>query len=113
MNDAPASSSDAPRRRPCSIATPAGWVVRAAVVAGLLGVMHLLGWREHTNVLSGTMGLSSRADYLPAIAGGLYLLGWFAAVIFVPIALIGAGVFALLLRCTKQACGAADCITRS
>jgi len=91
------------RRRRFSTLSPAGWVVRAIVLLGLFTVMHLLGWREYTNVLSGTMGLTTWTDYLRAAAGGLYLLGWLAATVVVPILIIGAVIFAALLRWTRRA----------
>ncbi len=85
------------KRRRFGLLSPAGWLIRAVVLLVLFAAMHLLGWREHTNVFSGTLGLNSTADYLRAIAGGLYVIAWFATVVVAPILLIAAGVFALLL----------------
>lgn len=75
-----------------------GWLWVGLGLPALLGVAllcaHLLGWREHTSILSGTFPGSREA-----VAQGLtYVLAWFAFVVLAPIAALSAGVYVLLSR---------------
>ena len=76
--------------------TPWGFVTIAAVLAIGYLVVHLLGWREYAGFLSGT--LPSGGSEFRVVLGLLYVVAYFGFVLAMPILLIAAGVFALLLR---------------
>ena len=71
------------------------WMIPCAL---FLIAIHLLcsflGWRENTNILSGTGEVSS--DY--AMKGGMYVLSYIAGVVLAPILLIATLLQLLLSR---------------
>ena len=69
-------------------------LVTPAFLVGLFLVMHLLGARDHTSVLSGTMP----TDGGSALGGVIYLLTWFGAVLVAPILALQAPIYQLLER---------------
>jgi hypothetical protein len=71
---------------------PRGWLVRAAVIVLAWLLMHLLGWREDTRIISGTSLPNDFAGALGVFRGVAYLLAYFAAVVVAPILVIGAGI---------------------
>jgi hypothetical protein len=72
--------------------TPRGWIVRAAVIVLAWLLMHLLGWRDDTRIISGTSLPNDFAGVLGAFRGVAYLLAYFAAVVVAPTLVIGAGI---------------------
>lgn len=74
----------------------ATWMRSAVLFIAVLGLLHLLGWRENTAVISGTtVGASF---YGSALRGVLYGISWFAAVIVSPILILAMGIDAILRR---------------
>jgi len=69
---------------------PRTWLIGAALIAVVYVIEHLLGWRDYTSILSGTLPAAGAEGELNAILGMLYILTWFAFVILAPILLIGA-----------------------
>lgn len=71
------------------------WLLPLALAAGLLlllGGAHLLGWRDHVSVLSGTVpGEGGTVGQGVAYAGI-----WFAAVVVAPILVLATGIYAAL-----------------
>jgi phosphotransferase system glucose/maltose/N-acetylglucosamine-specific IIC component len=80
--------------------SPRGFLVRALLIALAFGVVHALGWREETRFLSGTPA-SLRL-------GVFYLFFYFAFVLVAPTLVLGAGIFAVLERLTRQPEGSHD-----
>jgi hypothetical protein len=74
--------------------TPADFVQRALFILVLFVVAHLLGWREYTTFLTGTLGQTDVSWQWACFCGTTYLLLHFATILAVPILLIAA----LLLR---------------
>jgi len=72
------------------------FLLGAALLALAFGLVHALGLREYTTVLSGTRppGAGDGAES----AAALYLLAWFGWTLGVPILVIGALVSAALER---------------
>ncbi len=85
---------------------PAAWVGWAALFAAVFGLFHLLGWRDDTSILSGTLAPGGGDAMITR--GVLYVLAWFAATLVSPILVLAAGLYATLERVmpTKQASGA-------
>lgn len=79
------------------IFTPKGFASRAVVIAILYLICHIAGMRDYTSLLSGTLAMTSGAKTVSAFLGIAYMFLYFAAVIIVPILLIGAGIFRVLL----------------
>ena len=72
--------------------SPKDFVRHAVLIVVLFAVVHLLGLREYTAMISGTMAspnLGAEACTLLAI---IYMLFYFGAVVFAPILLIAAGL---------------------
>ncbi len=78
------------------IFTPRGWAVRASLIITVFVVLHLLGWRTDTKIISGTSPLKDFASKLAAARGVIYGLAYFGAVVLAPILLIAAGIARLL-----------------
>ena len=79
------------------LATPGGFLKIAATFAAVYLAVHLLGWREQTSFLSGTMPQGTAGTEF-AVKGILYVLAHFAFVLGTPVFLLAAGVFTLLLK---------------
>jgi hypothetical protein len=98
--DEPALAVDR-RRRMVRLVSPAGFVAAAVLLAACWAVLHLLGWREHMGFLSGTAP-PGNGGHPQILAGVLYASAWFGLVLLAPVFLLGAAVFALLLRLTRK-----------
>ena len=79
------------------LVTPVGFLKAAATLAVVYLACHLLGWREHASFLSGTIS-SDTAGITRTLMGVLYVLAYFSFVLAVPILVLGAGIFAVLLH---------------
>ncbi len=75
---------------PRRLVSPGGFVRAALALSLLYAVCHGLGWREHTAFLSGGEPLGLR--------GVIYVVAYLGFVLVVPILVLAAGVFGLLLR---------------
>jgi hypothetical protein len=71
--------------------SPCGLLVRAGLLAGTFGVLHLLGLREYTSIICGTSPTGNVADG-SAVWGVLYAFFHFAFVLGVPILVLAAGI---------------------
>ena len=78
--------------------TPAGFLVRAALVAVFFAVCHFAGWREHTTFLSGTPASADAGLNASAVLGVVYMAGYFGFVLLTPILVIAAGILLVLDR---------------
>lgn len=78
--------------------SPKGFILRAAVCVAALAVVHLLGWREYTSIISGTSPTGESISLSTALPGMLYMAAWFATVLIAPALLIAAGVLRLARR---------------
>ncbi len=83
------------RSRPFGL-TPAGLVLRAAILYAAFLAMDAAGWREHTSIICG-MG---QPGSLPTILAIAYALSWFALVLIAPAFAIAAVIYALILLAT-------------
>lgn len=72
--------------------TPRGWIVRAWLILITLLVLHLLGWREETRIISGTGAPKDLAGELAALRGVIYGFVYFLGVIVAPILILGAAI---------------------
>jgi hypothetical protein len=86
---------------PWPLVTPPGFLAIAISLAILCLACHLLGWREHAALLSGT-ALPGEHGNLHLAMGIVYVLCYLALVLVAPVMLLGAGIFALLLRATRR-----------
>jgi len=76
--------------------TPWGFATIAVILSLGYFAAELLGWREYAGFLSGT--LPADGSEFRAVLGALYVAAYFGFVLAVPILLIAAGLFALLLQ---------------
>ncbi|MBI4601758.1 MAG: hypothetical protein HY721_07340 [Planctomycetes bacterium] len=81
------------KRRVPGPLTPAGLLLRAALLSALFFAVHAAGWREYTSIISGT----THPDRMATVLGIAYAFFWFAFVLGVPVLVLGAGIYALLL----------------
>jgi SNF family Na+-dependent transporter len=63
----------------------------ATVIVIAFGIVHLLGWREFTTVLSGTIP-KENSEAEAAFKGLAYMAAYFAAVLVAPICLLAIGI---------------------
>jgi hypothetical protein len=77
---------------------PTRWVACALLIGALFAVMHLLGWRADTCIISGTVAGSGIARDLAVVRGLLYIVTYFCAITVAPILIIGAGLLAGISR---------------
>lgn len=77
-----------------------GLLLRAALIALAYGVCHLLGWRDYTSILSGTVPASDGVALrnLHSLLGLLYVFAYFAFVLIAPILAIAGMLMALAER---------------
>lgn len=78
--------------------SPAGWTWWAVAIALCFSGAHLLGWRAYTSVFSGTLAAPGSAGEARALLGLVYAGLYFLAVLVVPVLLVSAGLWALLIR---------------
>ncbi|MEX0775426.1 MAG: hypothetical protein WD042_06895 [Phycisphaeraceae bacterium] len=72
------------------------WVARAVLLLAIFALLHLLGWRADTAIISGTLPAPGVAGELAILRGLLYVLSYFAAVLVAPILLIAAVLLTLM-----------------
>jgi uncharacterized membrane protein (DUF485 family) len=65
------------------------WAVRAAILVAVFLCAHLLGFRDHVSVLSGTEPAGGGTS---ATAGVFYVVAWLVAVVVAPIYAIAAAL---------------------
>ena len=95
MSDMP---KDWTRRVPFRrLMTPGGLLKAAVTLAVGYLVLHLLGWREYTSFLSGTIAPGA-VGMRQAMMGAFYVFAYFGFVLIVPILLLASGIFSLSLR---------------
>jgi len=82
--------------------SPAGFVVRAAALALIYGLLSMAGFRDYMSVLSLTFPEGSSRTWA-SIACLAYLLSYFTWILGVPILLIAAGLMALARRALPPA----------
>jgi hypothetical protein len=80
------------------LASPRAFLAVAAALSVSFLMCHLLGWRQHVSFLSGTMPAESNQEVL---MGLVYCATYFGFVLVVPILVVAAGLFALLLLLAK------------
>jgi hypothetical protein len=78
--------------------SPAGFLVRAASLAAVYGLLHLFGLRDYATVLSGGLPAADSSPSLAAFLGLAYVLAYFGWVIAVPVLVLASGVLAALER---------------
>ena len=69
-----------------------GFAARAALIALVYGVLHLMGLREYTSILSGTAPTGDPNDYLAMALGVAYVLVHLAFVLIAPVLVLAAGI---------------------
>jgi hypothetical protein len=82
--------------------SPWGLAVRAAWIVVLFAVLHGLGWRDFTSILSGTAPGESLYG-VKTWLGVLYALAYFAAVIVAPILVIAGALLGVFDRYARGA----------
>ena len=89
-----------------SLLNPASWMGWACVFVAAWGVMHLLGWRAATSVISGTVDADGTPRQWEMMRGTMYALAYFASTVVAPIlfltSVIYLGGVTLLRRRTKS-----------
>lgn len=69
-----------------------GLAARAALIAVVYGVLHLVGLREYTSILSGTLPTGDPNDYLAMVLGVAYVLVHLAFFLVAPVLVLAAGM---------------------
>ena len=82
---------------PRRLISPCGFVWAAAALCLSYSVCHVLGWREYTAFLSGSVAGGERAGLCLAF-GIVYAAAYFGFVLIAPVLLLASAIFALLLR---------------
>ena len=90
-----------------SLFTPSGLVARAVLVVLVFIILHAVGWRAHTSVISGTSPTGEPFTYIDSWKMVAYVLSYLFATVLAPTLLIAALVLSLLRRRFVQ------CDTRS
>jgi Zn-dependent protease with chaperone function len=75
---------------------PGAWLGWAALLLAIFGLLHLLGWRDDTSILSGTLAPGGGDAMI--VRGVLYVIAWFAATLVSPILILAAILYAVLER---------------
>ena len=86
-----------------SLLNPASWAGCALVLMAAWALMHLLGWRVDTAVISGTVDISRGTAQWAMMRGALYALAYFGTTIISPILLLATGIYLLLFRVAAKA----------
>ena len=89
--------------------SPAGFLVRAAVLAALYGVAHLCGFRDYATVLAGGATTSAVSPRLASFLGLVYVLLYFVWLIPVPILVLASGILWGLERAAPTSAPSAPC----
>jgi hypothetical protein len=69
--------------------------VRATILWAAFALLHALGLRAYTSILSGTAPTGDPADLRAVALGCAYVVFYFAAVVVAPILTLAAGLLAL------------------
>jgi hypothetical protein len=77
------------RRR---LLSPRGFVTAAAVIAVVFGILHALGLRPYTSILSGTAPPGAGGGEA-VLLGLVYVAAYFACVVAAPVLAIAAGIW--------------------
>ena len=76
--------------------TAQGLLVRALLIALVFLLLHAIGLREYTTILSGTSPTGNRGDLFAVVLAVLYVLSWFGFVLVVPILVLAAAMLAVV-----------------
>ncbi len=79
---------------------PAGWLGSAVLFLAVFGVFHVLGWRDDTSFLTGTVPTKG-ADAM-VVRGMLYSVAYLAAVLVSPILILAALLRVVLERMLRR-----------
>ncbi len=79
------------------LATPGGMLKAAVTIVVVYVVLHLLGWRQYTCFLSGTIAPGA-VGTRHAMMGVFYVFAYFGFVLAVPILLLASAIFSLSLH---------------
>ena len=76
------------------------WLLqRAGAICLVFLIAHLVGWREYTSILNGTMGSLTLGWKLSAFLGVSYVVLYLAFVVVVPILVLAALILLVAQRC--------------
>jgi hypothetical protein len=108
MNETAAAPPSPAGRRPGSrlltgllksaLTEPAGLCARSALIVAVFLILHALGLRQYTTLLSGTSPDGQPITFTPLLLGALYLFFWFGTVLISPSLMIAAGLLWLIRR---------------
>jgi hypothetical protein len=73
------------------------FIAYALVICVLFSVVHLLGFRDYTGVLSGTASLNRSHQYF----GALYIILYVSFVVIMPVLLIAGGLTGIMAVLTR------------
>lgn len=76
--------------------SPRGLLIDAALITVLFLAAHLAGLREYTTVFSGTSPTGDVRDVVALAFGIGYVVFYLGFVVFVPVLILGAGIFLAL-----------------
>ena len=76
---------------------PRDWITWALLFMITFVILHLLGWRDATSIISGTFSTTASPQFT-FFQGALYTLVWFATILVAPILLLAAAIHLLLTR---------------
>ncbi len=80
------------------LTTPAGLAARALVMLLGFAIIHALGWREHTTILSGAPTDATIGRATAAALGATYICAYLGAIVVAPILLLAAALLRGLRR---------------
>jgi hypothetical protein len=81
-----------------SLLTPSGLIVRAALGVLAFIVLHAIGFRAYTTLLSGTSPTGEQVAYVDMLKMVAYVLSYLFSTVVAPILLIAAAALAVLQR---------------
>jgi len=81
-----------------SLLTPSGLVARAALGVVAFIVLHAIGFRAYTTLLSGTSPTGEQVAYVDMVKMVAYVLSYLFSTVVAPILLIAAGLLVVLQR---------------
>ena len=84
-----------------SLLNPGSWTGVAVVLIAAWALVHLLGWRVDTAVISGTVDVTRGTPQQVMMQGTAYALAYFGAVVVSPILLLASGLFLMLDHLTR------------
>lgn len=91
---------------------PLTWTTIAVLIGTVFVVLHLLGWRSDTSIISGTVPMEGVAGEMAIMRGVAYALVWFTFIIVSPILLIAAVLRAVFVRVIGERTKRAPASTR-